>query len=163
MVTGSLEDLSPDNDSIDSEAEIALHAQSGACTGSDSHHLCEGSTHYFMVAHVARHLNLTLTAKDNMTVGVPNSERLPYLGVCSALPFSINGELFCIDFFIIALEGYEVVLRCNWLRTLGPIVWDFSRFSMAFWWLDHWVQFSGEALPARRHLLSPPTTICNFC
>jgi hypothetical protein len=70
---------------------------------------------------------------------------LPCLGVCSALPLAINGELYYIDFLVIALEGYEMVLGCNWLRTLGPIVWDFSRLSMAFWWLDHWVMWTGLA------------------
>jgi hypothetical protein len=48
-----------------------------------------------------------------MTVGVANGKRLSCLGVCSALSFSINDESFCIDFLIIALEGYEVVLGCN--------------------------------------------------
>jgi hypothetical protein len=95
-----------------------------------------------MAAHVAHCLNLTRTTKDSMTVGVANGEKLPCLGVCSALPFSINGELFCIGFLIIALEGYEMVHRCNWLRTLGLSVYDFSRLSMAFWWLDHWVKWT---------------------
>jgi hypothetical protein len=48
-----------------------------------------------------------------MTVGVANGERLPCLGVCSVLSFSINDESFCIDFLIITLEGYELVLRYN--------------------------------------------------
>jgi hypothetical protein len=38
------------------------------------------------------------------------------------------------------MESYEMVLGCNWLCTLGPIVWDFSCLSMAFWWLDHRVK-----------------------
>jgi hypothetical protein len=65
-----------------------------------------------MAAQLARCLNLT-PPKDGMTVGVANDERLPCLRVCSVLLFSINDKLFCIDFLIIALEGYEVVLRCN--------------------------------------------------
>jgi hypothetical protein len=36
-----------------------------------------------------------------------------------------------------------MVMGCNWLHTLGPIVWDFSRLSMAFWWLDHRVKWTG--------------------
>lgn len=51
------------------------------------------------------------------------------------LSFSIHGKLFCIYFLVIALEGYEVALGCNWLHTLGPIVWDhtFTHLFMAFW------------------------------
>jgi hypothetical protein len=36
-----------------------------------------------------------------------------------------------------------MVLGCNWLRTLGPIIWDFSLLSMTFWWLDHRVKWTG--------------------
>jgi hypothetical protein len=80
-----------------------------------------------------------------MTMGVANGKRLPCLGVCLTLSFSINDESFCIDFLIITLESYEVVLRCC---ALEPI-WT-SHASMAFWWLD------------RRVKLSPPTTSCTF-
>jgi hypothetical protein len=151
------EDEQPDDDSLDSEADISLHTLSGACTAETMRLpvsmqdqslitlIDSGSTHCFMVAHVTHRLNLTPTAKDGITVGVANGERLPCLGVCSALPLAINGELYYIDFLVIALEGYEMVLGCNWLRTLGPIVWDFSRLSMAFWWLDHWVMWTGLA------------------
>jgi hypothetical protein len=133
-----------DNDSIDSEAEISLHTLSGAWTTetmrlpvSLQHPslitlIDSGSTHCFLGAHVARHLNLSPMAKDGMTIVVANGERLPCIRVCSALPFTINSELFCINFLVIALQGYEMVRGCNWLRTLGPIVWDFSHLSMAF-------------------------------
>jgi hypothetical protein len=117
--------------SIDSKAEISLHALSGACTAETMRLpvavqeqslialVDSGSTHCFMAAHVAHRLNLSPMAKDGMTMGVANGERLPCLRVCSVLPLTINGELFCIDFLVIALEGYEMVLGCNWLRTLG--------------------------------------------
>jgi hypothetical protein len=42
----------------------------------------------------------------------------------------IGGESFLMDFYIIPLDGYDVVLGCEWLRTLGPIVWDFTKLSM---------------------------------
>jgi hypothetical protein len=124
--------------------EISLHAMIGSCTNETIHlpvlmHnqtlatlVDYGYTHCFMAAEVMRRLNRRPIAKDGMTVGVTNGERLDCLGVCSMLTFSIHDELFCIDFLVIALEGYEVVLRCNWLCSLGPIVWDFSRLSMVF-------------------------------
>ena len=39
---------------------------------------------------------------------------------------------FAIDFFILPLEGYDVVLGTQWLRTLGPIQWDFEKLLMKF-------------------------------
>jgi hypothetical protein len=97
------------------------------------------------VAHVARLLNVTPTTNDGMTVGVENGERLPYLEVCSALSFSIHGLLFYIDFLIITLESYELMPVCNWLRTLGPIIWDIN-------WVCLFL----------RHLLSPTMIIYNY-
>jgi hypothetical protein len=103
-----------------------------------------GSTHCFMAEHVARQLDLRPVPTADMTVGVANSERLPCIGVCPALSFSIHGEVFCMDFFVIVLDGYEVVLRCNWLCTLGPIIWNFDLLNMAFWRHDHRVKWIGE-------------------
>jgi hypothetical protein len=39
------------------------------------------------------------------------------------------------------LAGYEMVLGCQWLRTLGPVLWDFATQAMSFWRLDHPVQW----------------------
>jgi hypothetical protein len=92
------EDEHPDDDSIDSEAEISLHALSSACTAEtmrlpisvQDHALItlidSGSTHCFMAAHVTRRLNLTSTTKDSMTVGVANGERLPTMGFALRCP-----------------------------------------------------------------------------
>jgi hypothetical protein len=109
----------------DSGIEISLNALSGMSTGQSMRLgvamrnqtlvvlVDSESTHYFMAEHVARHLELRLVPTAGMTVGVTNGERLPCVGVCPALSFSIHGEVFCMDFFVIALDGYEVVLRCN--------------------------------------------------
>jgi hypothetical protein len=42
-----------------------------------------------------------------------------------------------LDFFIIPLAGYEMVLGVQWLWTLGPILWDFCRTQMSCWRDDH--------------------------
>jgi hypothetical protein len=91
-----------------------------------------GSTHYFVADRTAQCLSLHFLPREGMAMGVANGERLPCSGVCSSLPITIKGEAFNIDFFIITLEGHEVVLDCSWLRTLGPIIWDFKHMSMVF-------------------------------
>jgi hypothetical protein len=53
-----------------------------------------------------------------------------------------------LDFFIIPLAGYEMVLGVQWLRTLGPILWDFGRAQMSCWRDDHRVVWQG--VPAQR-------------
>ncbi|KAJ0078243.1 hypothetical protein Patl1_36813 [Pistacia atlantica] len=39
---------------------------------------------------------------------------------------------FSTKFFILPFEGYDVVLGTQWLRTLGPIQWDFEKLQMKF-------------------------------
>jgi hypothetical protein len=138
-VLEACEEEHPDDDNVDSETEISLHTLFGACTAEtmrspvsmQDHTIVtlvnSNSTHCFMVDHVARHLNLTPMTKDGMTMGVGNSQILSYLGIYYVVSFSIHGELFYIDFFNITLEGYELVLGCNWLCTLEPIMWTFTH------------------------------------
>jgi hypothetical protein len=42
--------------------------------------------------------------------------------VCHNVKFCIDLKVFVMDFFIIPLAGYEMVLDVQWLRTLGPIL-----------------------------------------
>jgi len=45
-----------------------------------------------------------------------------------------------------------MVLGCHWLRTLGPVLWDFERQSMSFWCVDHRVQWLGLDAPTGIHV-----------
>jgi hypothetical protein len=55
------------------------------------------------------------------------------------------------------LAGYEMVWGCQWLRTLGPVLWDFATQAMSFWGLDHPVQWHGIASASTSHLHSATT------
>ena len=39
---------------------------------------------------------------------------------------------FLVDFYVIELEGCDAVLGAQYLRTLGPIVWNFDNMEMGF-------------------------------
>nr|QBG82614.1 peroxidase 64 [Papaver somniferum] len=45
---------------------------------------------------------------------------------------SIQGVRITIDFYLLPLGGYDVFLFAQWLSTLGPILWDFSKMQMKF-------------------------------
>ena len=102
-----------------------------------------GSTHCFISTATAARLGLTPSPRPGMTVGVANGDRVPTSGICAATPIRIGNELFSLDIYVIPLEGYELVLGCQWLRTLGPIVWDFELKTMSFWRVDHHVKWFG--------------------
>jgi len=45
----------------------------------------------------------------------------------------IGAEYFTVDCYTIPLSCYDMVLGVSYLRTLGPILWDFDDLCMAFW------------------------------
>jgi hypothetical protein len=53
---------------------------------------------------------------------------------CVQIPIGLQVRIFAVDFYILPLEDYEVVLGTQWLRILGPIRWDFETLEMQFVW-----------------------------
>lgn len=80
--------------------------------------------------------------RPGLRVSVANGDRVPTSGLCSGLPLSISQEDFTINCYDIPLGSFDVVLGVQWLRTLGPIQWDF-KLSMSFWCVDHRVLWHG--------------------
>ena len=58
---------------------------------------------------------------------------LPCKGKCHNVCISMGDYNLCSDMFTLPLGRCDVVLGAQWLRTLGPILWDFA---------EHWMQFS---------------------
>lgn len=44
---------------------------------------------------------------------------------------------FHIECYSIPIDHYDMVLSVTFLRTLGPILWDFNDLCMAFWREGH--------------------------
>lgn len=36
------------------------------------------------------------------------------------------------DFYLLSFGGCDAVLCAQWLRTLGPVLWDFAALSLSF-------------------------------
>jgi hypothetical protein len=85
-----------------------------------------GSTHSIS-AFVAARLHLNPLHQPSLHVKVANGDRVPSTGVCCGVHIFINSEEFVVDLFIIPLEGYDMVLGIQWLRTLGPFLWDIDQ------------------------------------
>lgn len=64
-------------------------------------------------------------------------------GVCANTRVTTVHEDFVADCYIIPLDDFDVVLRVQWLHTLGPILWDFTKLTMSFWRDDHPVSWTG--------------------
>ena len=53
-------------------------------------------------------------------------------GLAKDVTIRIADEHFSIDSYSIPIGGYDMVLGVTFLRTLGPILWDFDDLCMAF-------------------------------
>lgn len=67
--------------------------------------------------------------------GVINS-----LGKCFNVLATIQGFQFHLDFFLLPVSGYDIVLGTEWLHSLGFILYDFSKLTMQFSWKGQNIQ-----------------------
>ena len=63
---------------------------------------------------------------------IANGGTLPCKGKCLNVHISMGDYNLCSDMFSLPLGGCDVVLGAQWLRTLGPILWDFVEIWMQF-------------------------------
>ncbi|KAK1643495.1 hypothetical protein QYE76_061300 [Lolium multiflorum] len=85
-----------------------------------------GSTHNFLPAATMRRLALQPTGGDSLRVTVANGDRLHCHGVAQHVPLTIGDEHFVITCAGIDLGCFDFILGVDFLRTLGPILWDFD-------------------------------------
>lgn len=74
-----------------------------------------------------------------------NGDLLTRVGVCCDMEVQIDQEIFHLDCYAIILGECNVVLGVQWLHILGPILWDFDRIKMSFWWTNHHVTWQATA------------------
>jgi hypothetical protein len=94
--------------------------------------------------------------QPGLSVKVTNGERLQSYGACKATNVLIQGENFIMNCYALPLEGFDVILGIQWLKSLGPIVWDFTALMMAFVHEGRTVHFVGcGGMPSVLHSLHP--------
>ncbi|OMO67736.1 Retrotransposon gag protein [Corchorus olitorius] len=65
-------------------------------------------------------------------VQVANGKQLQCQEICQQLKWEVEGLVQEIDVHLIQLLGCDMVLGVQWLKTLGPIWWDFNELMMKF-------------------------------
>lgn len=91
-----------------------------------------GSTHNFLNSQVARKAGVTPSEGGCFEVAVANGEKLRSSGRCRGVGMKLQGVPILVDLYLIPLVGCDAVLGAQWLSTLGPIMWDFSKLHMRF-------------------------------
>jgi hypothetical protein len=65
-------------------------------------------------------------------VRIANGQEVTSPGKCSDLSLRMQGTEFVVGLYILPMAGCDVVLGIQWLKLLGPILWDFATLSMEF-------------------------------
>jgi len=139
------EEISPTHDHTNT---IHFHLSPQALSGTISpktlkftgliHHLPvtvlinSGSSHNILQPRIAHHLNLAISPSPPLSVMVGNGAFIKCQGVCPLVDISLHNSTFTIPFYLLPIEGADVVLGVEWLSTLGSIQADFSIPSIEF-------------------------------
>uniref|UniRef100_A0A2N9FZS8 Reverse transcriptase n=1 Tax=Fagus sylvatica TaxID=28930 RepID=A0A2N9FZS8_FAGSY len=126
-----------------SPPEISLHALTGISTpntmrvcgmtnGKQVHILIDsGSTHNFVNSNFARKLECHSIIAPPFQVQVANGEALRCTAVYQTT-VEIQGYQFTTHLFALDLQGSDVVLGMQWLRSLGRVLHDWENLTMDF-------------------------------
>jgi len=124
---------------------MQVHVQLGHITVTAL--LDSGSTHNFVSSAVAMSTGLCFIPRTDLAVTVANGDRVRCPRVFRDAAFSIEGDPFCADVYVLPLGVYDMVLGTDWLASLGPILWDFGRQTMSLWRSNRRVRWRGVPGP----------------
>ncbi|KAJ0895862.1 putative nucleotidyltransferase, Ribonuclease H [Helianthus annuus] len=91
-----------------------------------------GSTHNIVQPRIVSFLKLPHQNVTEFSVMVGNGENLKCNGVCPSVMITLQEASFTIPVFILPVEGADIILGLAWLRTLGPVLADFSIPQLTF-------------------------------
>jgi hypothetical protein len=89
--------------------------------------LDSGSTHNFMDSEAATRVGIVFSGHVGLSVAVANGDRVARTGSCTNLKIFIASDAFTIDCYGLSLGSYDMVLGVQWLKSLGPVLWDFKN------------------------------------
>ena len=102
-----------------------------------------GSSHNFLDYTIAKRLSCELQVIEGLQVTVANRDVVMTQDVCKGLKWELQGLTLQTDFYVLPLQGCDVVLGVQWLKTLGQIVWDFRSLTMQFVFNESKVRLQG--------------------
>ena len=54
------------------------------------------------------------------------------LNICKEFTWQLQQTKFTVDVIVLSLVFCDLILGIQWLNSLGPILWDFSKLQMDF-------------------------------
>lgn len=100
-----------------------------------------------MLPRVASFLNLDVQPIESFSVMVGNGAYLHYSGYCPAMPFSVCQYNVEIPFYLLPIQGADLVLGIQWLETISPFVSDYTVPLMQFHYQGSLITLKGTSNP----------------
>lgn len=90
-----------------------------------------GSTQNFIKPALVERLCLTITPTSGFRVYIRNGNSLVCEHKCVAT-VDLQGSSFSIDFYVLHIQGPDMILGIQWLRDLGRVTHDYGNSRMEF-------------------------------
>ncbi|CAH9127383.1 unnamed protein product, partial [Cuscuta epithymum] len=89
-----------------------------------------GATHNFISQNLVKQLELPYTTTPGYKVQIGNGEKVSNNGRCENLTLCMQGTNIKQKFYMLNLEGTDLVLGMEWLTTLGNVEINFQKQSI---------------------------------
>lgn len=119
-------------------------------TGQIAHHMVVilidgGNTHNFVQSCLVKSLSLTSQPTPTLRVLVGNGSEVECSQICVAVQVNTQGRTFTVDLHVLPLSCADIVLRVQWLRSLGPVLTDYNHLTMKFIHEGQFVELKGNS------------------
>lgn len=114
-----------------------------------------GNTHSFIQEQLVTQLRLPCQDIPPLRVMIGNGQHLVCSHMCPRVSITIQGAQFTVDLYVLPIAGANVVLGVQWLKSLGPILTDYTTLCMQFFHEGRLVQLNGDR-DASLHMLTLP-------
>ncbi|KAJ0028475.1 hypothetical protein Pint_35255 [Pistacia integerrima] len=109
-----------------------------------------GSTHNFLNSKLATKMGIYPTKKGEFLVQVADGNKMKSEGLCERLPILVQKVQFHVDFYLLPVEGCDAIFGTQWVKNLGPIIWEFNELWMRFWWEGKTIELRGTRGPINK-------------
>ncbi|GKB49139.1 retrotransposon-related protein [Tanacetum coccineum] len=117
------EDSLVENGSEEVQPQISINALHGVSSV---------STHNFLDVNMAKKLGCSIKRTCPLSIAVPRERQLVSVSECKGFFWKLRGGTFTRDVMLLPLGGCDMVLRIQWLSTLGDIKCNFKELKMEF-------------------------------
>lgn len=91
-----------------------------------------GSSHNFIDSSLVKHLRGQLHTSHTFDVKIADGGKVTTQGTLATVSLKIQDYQCITDMYAIPLVGCDAVLGVQWLRTLGPVLWELDKLYMKF-------------------------------